>query len=92
MYKNSQGETVSAEQMQIWADNNGMSIEAYAAEGGYTLVAETTEVDEGKTDGVETPEKKTTPVAAPSRASMIRNCLWKILLRIYQSLKQTLLK
>ena len=73
MYKNSEGETVSVEQMQIWADNNGMSIGEYAALAGYTLSNETEieEVDTGKIDGVETPEKKTTPVAAPSRASMI---------------------
>ena len=73
MYKNSQGETVSAEQMQTWADANGMSIGEYAALAGYTLSNETEieEVDAGKINGVETPEKKTTPVAAPSRASMI---------------------
>tara|TARA_B110000114_G_scaffold123996_1_gene129895 strand:- start:1080 stop:9131 length:8052 start_codon:yes stop_codon:yes gene_type:complete len=73
MYKNSQGETVSAEQMQTWADANGMSIGEYAALAGYTLSNETEieEVDAGKINGVETPEKKTTSVAAPSRASMI---------------------
>ena len=41
MYKNSQGETVSAEQMQTWADANGMSIGEYAALAGYTLSNET---------------------------------------------------
>ena len=53
MYKNSQGETVSAEQMQKWADANDMSIEEYAALAGYTLsgTEETKEVDPGKTTG-----------------------------------------
>ena len=45
MYKNSEGETVSVEQMQIWADNNGMSIGEYAALAGYTLSNET-EIEE----------------------------------------------
>ena len=62
MYKNAQGETVSVEQMQIWADANGMPIGEYAALAGYTLSNETEieEVDAGKINGVETPEKKTT--------------------------------
>ena len=41
MYKNAQGETVSVEQMQIWADANGMPIGEYAALAGYTLSNET---------------------------------------------------
>ena len=63
MYKNSQGQTASVEQMQIWADASSMPIGEYAALAGYTLSNETEieEVDAGKINGVETPEKKTTP-------------------------------
>ena len=73
MYKNSQGETVSVDQMQIWADANDMSIDEYASRAGYTLSdsTETKEIDSGKMNGGETPGKKTTPIATPSRASMI---------------------
>ena len=73
MYENKEGNKVSAATMEIWADANDMSAAEYAASEGYTLIAETEakEVDSGKMNGGETPGKKTTPIATPSRASMI---------------------
>ena len=41
MYKNTEtGETVSAEQMKVWADANNMSVTEYASMAGYSLVSQ----------------------------------------------------
>ena len=71
MYENKEGNKVSAATMEIWADANDMSAAEYAASEGYTLITRAKEVDLGKMNGGETPGKKTTPIATPSRASMI---------------------